>query len=75
MVALYSSRRYEFVCRLFISRWVLAALGKTDFVLYGWGGEMTVMAVLASTMRQVRDRIAAVESRNTCLSYAINHIQ
>lgn len=33
---------YALVCGLFISRWVLAALGKTDFGLYGVVGGMAV---------------------------------
>lgn len=43
---------------------MLAALGKTDFGLYGGGGGMTVMAVLAFTMRLVRGGIAAVDWEN-----------
>ena len=59
IVATYGRSLYALVCGLYISRWVLAALGKTDFGLYGVVGGMTVMALLAFTMRQVRDRIAA----------------
>ena len=42
------------MCGLFISRWVLAALGKTDFGLYGVVGGMMVIALLAFTMRSGR---------------------
>ena len=35
IVATYGRSLYALVCGLFISRWVLAALGKTDFGLYG----------------------------------------
>ena len=44
---------YALVCGLFISRRVLAALGKTDFGLYGVVGGMMVIALLAFTMRLV----------------------
>ena len=52
------------MCGLFISRWVLAALGKTDFGLYGVVGGMMVIALLAFTRRQVRARLAAVGCAN-----------
>ena len=35
IIATYGRSVYALVCGLFISRWVLAALGKTDFGLYG----------------------------------------
>ena len=35
IVATYGRSLYALVWGLFISRWVLAALGKTDFGLYG----------------------------------------
>jgi len=41
IVATYGRSLYALVCGLFISRWVLAALGKTDFGLYGVVGGMT----------------------------------
>ena len=53
IVATYGRSLYALVCGLFISRWVLAALGKTDFGLYGVVGGMMVIALLAFTMRQV----------------------
>ena len=75
IIATYGRSLYALVCGLFISRWVLSAVGKTDFGLYGVVGGMTVMAVLAFTMRQVRDRIAAVENRKGCQSYIVNLLQ
>lgn len=42
VIATYGRSLYALVCGLFISRWVLAALGKTDFGLYGVVGGMTV---------------------------------
>ena len=53
IVATYGRSLYALVCGLFISRWVLAALGKTDFGLYGVVGGMMVIALLAFTMRLV----------------------
>ena len=37
---------------LIIRRWVLAALGKSEFGLYGVVGGITVIALLACIMRQ-----------------------
>ena len=42
IAATYGRSLYALVCGLFISRWVLAALGKTDFGLYDVVGGMTV---------------------------------
>ena len=53
IVATYGRRVDVLVCGLFISRWVVAALGNTDFGLYGVVGGMMVIALLAFTMRQV----------------------
>lgn len=47
IIATYGRSLYALVCGLFISRWVLAALGKTDFGLYGVVGGMGVIALLA----------------------------
>ena len=44
IVTTYGRSLYALVCGLFISRWVLAALGKTDFGLYGVVGGMGVIA-------------------------------
>ena len=60
IVATYGRSLYALAWGLFISRWVLAAVGKMDFGLYGVVGGMTVMALLAFTMRPVRGGIAAV---------------
>jgi len=44
IVATYGRSLYALVCGLFISWWVLAALGKEDFGLYGVvGGVMVVL--------------------------------
>ena len=54
IVATYGRSLYALVCGLLISRWVLAAVGKSECGLNCGGGGMTVMALLAFTMRQVR---------------------
>ena len=53
-------------------RWVLAALGKTDFGLYGVVGGMTVIVMLAYTMRLLRGGISAVEDMRQ--AYIVKHI-
>ena len=63
IVATYGRSLYALVCGLFISRWVLAALGKTDFGLYGVAGGMMAIEVLAGTMRQGCGGIAAGKMR------------
>ena len=63
IVATYGRSLYALVCGLFISRWVLAALGKTDFGLYGVAGGMMAIEVLAGTMRQDCGGIAAGKMR------------
>ena len=42
IIATYGRSLYVLLCGLFTSRWVLSALGKTDFGLYGLVGGMTV---------------------------------
>ena len=59
IVATYGRSLFALVCGLFISRWVLAALGKTDFGLYGVAGGMMAIEVLAGTMRRGRVVFAA----------------
>ena len=54
IIATYGRSLYALVCGLFIGRWVLAALGKIEFGFCGVGCGMTVMALLAFTMRIVR---------------------
>ena len=49
-----------YACGLLVGRWGVAALGKTEFGLYGVGGGMMVITLLAFTMRQVRGRNATV---------------
>ena len=46
-----SLRLGDMVIGLFTARWVLAALGKTDFGLYGVVGGMMGIELLACTMR------------------------
>ena len=60
IVATCGRSLYALVWGLFISLWVLAALGKTDFGVYGVVGGMMVIALLAFTMRPVRGRNATV---------------
>ena len=55
-------------------RWVLAALGKSEFGLIGVVGGMTVIVLLAYTMRSVRGRIAAVGTKATVAIYCGNHV-
>ena len=59
IVATYGRSLYALVCGLFISRWVLAALGKTDFGVCGVVGGMMVIELLAGTMRRGRVAFAA----------------
>ena len=42
------------LCGVFIGRWVLAALGTSEFGLYGVVGGMTVIVMLAYAMRLLR---------------------
>ena len=63
IVATYGRSLYALVCGLFISRWVLAALGKSEVGLYGVVGGMAVIVMLVYTMRLVRGRIAAEDGR------------
>lgn len=64
IVATHGRSLCALVCGLFISRWVLAALGKSEPGLYGVVGGITVIVMLAYTMRSVRGRIAAVGNEN-----------
>lgn len=54
------------VIGLFISRWVLAALEKSEFGVCGVVGGMTVIVVVAYKMMLVRGRIAAVVIVDEC---------
>ena len=60
IVAKYGRSLCALMCGLFISLWVLAALGKTDFGLYGVVGGMMGIKLLAYAMRRGRCGIAAV---------------
>lgn len=53
IIATYGRSLYALVCGLFISRWVLAALGKTDFGLYGVVGGMTVFITFLNMLLSV----------------------
>ena len=66
IIATYGRSLYALVCGLFVSRWVLATVGKSEFGLYGVVGGMTVIVMLADTMRRGCGGIAAVESENYC---------
>ena len=59
IVATYERSLCALVCGLFISRWVLAAAGKSEFGLCGVVGGMMVIELLAYTMRPDRGRFAA----------------
>lgn len=59
IIATYGRSLYALVCGLFISRWVLAALGKTDFGLCGVVGGMMTIEMLAGAMRRGRVVFAA----------------
>ena len=61
IIATYGRSLYAIVCGLFISRWALAAVGKSEVGLNGVVGEMTVIVMLAYTMRLVCGRNASVE--------------
>lgn len=50
IIATYGRSLYALACGLFISRWVLAALGKTDLGLYGVVGGMTVFIAFLNTL-------------------------
>ena len=63
IIATYGRSLYALVCGLFISRWVLAAVGKSKIGLCGVVGGVMVIELLAGTMRLDRGRIAAVEMR------------
>ena len=59
IIATYGRSLYALVCGLFISRWVLAALGKTDFGVCGVVVGMMVIELLAGMMRRGRVAFAA----------------
>ncbi len=82
IVATYGRSLYVLVCGLFISRWVLAALGKTDFGLYGVVGGMMVIALLAFVMRFVRAELPRMYLHHGVRphgspnqAYTVKHIQ
>ena len=66
IIVTYGRSLYALVCGVFISRWVLAAAGKSECGLYGVVGGMTVLALLVYVMRRGCGGIAAVGSENYC---------
>lgn len=56
IAATYGRSLYALMCGLFISRWVLAVLGKTDFDLYGVVGGMMVFIAFPNTLLNVATR-------------------
>ena len=53
IAATYGRSLYALMCGLFISRWVLAVLGKTDFELYGVFGGMMGFIAFPNTLLNV----------------------
>lgn len=53
IAATYGRSLYALMCGLFISRWVLEVLGKTDFDLYGVVGGMMVFIAFPNTLLNV----------------------
>lgn len=53
IAATYGRSLYALMCGLFISRWVLAVLGKTDFDLYGVVGGMMGFIAFPNTLLNV----------------------
>ena len=62
------------VCGLFIGRWVLAAVGKSEFGVCGVVGGMMVIEMLACTMRLDCGGIVAVED-DMRQTYTVKHIR
>lgn len=60
-VATYGRSLHALVCGLFISQCMVAALGKTGFCLFDVTVGMTVVVLVAFTMRLERGRCAAGE--------------
>ena len=73
IIATYGRSLYALVCGTLISQWVLMAVGKREFGLYGVIGGMTVIELFAYTMRSVRGRIAAVGTKATVAIYWGTH--
>ena len=84
IIATYGRSLYALVCGLFVSRWVLAAAGKSEFGVCGVVGGMKVNELLAGTMRRGRGGIVAVgcssmgraawEEKTTVAIYCGNHV-
>ena len=50
IIATYGRSLYALVCGLFTARWVLQALGKVDFGLYGVVGGLTIFVAFLNTL-------------------------
>ena len=50
IVATYGRSLFALVCGLFSARWVLEALGKEDFCLYGVVGALTIFIAFLNMM-------------------------
>ena len=74
IIATYGRSLYALVCGLFISRWVLAAVGKREFGMCGVVGGMTVIALLVYVMRRGCGGIAVVED-DLRQAYTVKHIR
>ena len=61
------------MCGVVVGRWVVAALGKSEFGLCGVVGGMMMIDLLACTMRLDRGRFAAM--MNVGRTYTVKHIQ
>ncbi len=66
-------RLYAGVCGVVAGQWVLSAAGKSEGGLDGVVGGMTVIVMLAYTMRLLRGGIAAVEDMRQ--AYIVEHIR
>ena len=66
IIATYGWLLYALVHGVFISRWVLTAVGKSEFGLYGVVGGMAVIELAACTIKQVRGGNAVVVIKDEC---------
>ena len=55
IIAAYGRSLYALVCGVVVCRWVVAALGKSEFGLHGVVGGMMVVVAVAFAMRLARD--------------------
>ncbi len=66
IIATYGRSLYAFACGVFISLWVVSAVGKSEFGLFDVVGGMAMIVMVACAMRLLRGRIAAAEDENYC---------